>query len=198
MSGSKRLFIGVRVIFTEKTEKFYLSLPDTLENAQVKWVDLENVHITLKFLGEVQDDKIPAVRSKLKFISKMFNEFESLLKGVGIFKDYYHPKVLWFGLRNCNEFERIKNEIENSLGDLGFEVDYKKFTPHLTVGRFKDPGSVKELQKLVNSNQDLYFQPIPVKELILFESLLKNEGPEYKIIEAFPLGKEEEFREFRF
>jgi len=198
MSGSKRLFIGVRVIFTEKTEKFYLSLPDTLENAQVKWVDLKNVHITLKFLGEVQDDKIPAVRSKLKFISKMFNEFESLLKGVGIFKDYYHPKVLWFGLRNCNEFERIKNEIENSLGDLGFEVDYKKFTPHLTVGRFKDPGSVKELQKLVNSNQDLYFQPIPVKELILFESLLKNEGPEYKIVESFPLGKEEEFKEFRF
>lgn len=198
MSGSKRLFIGVRVIFTEKTEKFYLSLPDTLENAQVKWVDLENIHITLKFLGEVQDDKIPAVRSKLKYISKMFNDFESLLKGVGIFKDYYHPKVLWFGLRNCNEFERIKNEIENSLGDLGFEVDYKKFTPHLTVGRFKDPGSVKELQKLVNSNQDLYFQPIPVKELILFESLLKNEGPEYKIVESFPLGKEEEFKEFRF
>lgn len=198
MQGNKRLFVGVKVDFTEKTEKFHLSLSDTLEDAKVKWVDLKNIHITLKFLGDVKEENIPAVRSKLKYISKMFNEFESLLKGVGVFKDFYHPKVLWLGLRNCTEFETIKNEIENSLGDLGFEVDYRKFTPHLTIGRFKEAGSVKELQKLVNANQDRYFQVIPVKEIILFESLLKNEGPEYKIIESFPLGKEEEFKEFRF
>jgi len=198
MPGTKRLFIGVKVDFTEKTEKFHLSLPDTLEDAKVKWVDLKNIHITLKFLGDVKEENIPAVRSKLKHISKKFNEFESIIKGVGIFKDFYHPKVLWLGLQKCEEFETIKNEIENSLGDLGFEVDYRKFTPHLTIGRFKEAGSVKELQKLVNSNQDLYFQVIPVKEIILFESLLKNEGPEYKIIESFSLGKEEEFKEYRF
>jgi RNA 2',3'-cyclic 3'-phosphodiesterase len=198
MADSKRLFIGVKVYFEEKAEAFYLSLPQTLDGAEVKWVDLKNLHITIKFLGEVKQENISSIIPKLKYVSRKYNGFEVLLKGVGIFKDFYHPKVLWFGLRNCGELEKIKNEIENSLGDLGFEVDYRKFTPHLTVGRFKQAGSVKELQKLVNSNQDQYFQLIPVNEIILFESLLKNEGTEYKIIESFPLGKEEEFKEFRF
>ena len=198
MADSKRLFIGVKVNFEEKAEAFYLSLPETLDGAEVKWVELKNLHITLKFLGETKLEIINSIIPKLKYISRKYNGFEVLLKGVGIFKDFYRPKVVWFGLRNCENFEKIKNEIENSLGDLGFEVDYRKFTPHLTVGRFKQTGSVKELRKLVNSNQDLYFQVIPVNEIILFESVLRNEGTEYKIIESFPLGKEEEFKEFRF
>ncbi|MBU4487330.1 MAG: RNA 2',3'-cyclic phosphodiesterase [Candidatus Delongbacteria bacterium] len=198
MSEKKRLFIGVKVGFTEKTAKFYHSIPEILGEAKVKWVELNNIHVTLKFLGDVSTEKIQSVSTRLSIVSKRFKEFEALLKGIGIFKDFYHPKVIWFGLRNYTEFEKLKNEIENSLSDLGFEIDYRRFAPHLTAGRFKEAGSAKELMKLVSVNQDVYFQVIPVKEIILFESILKAEGPEYKVIESFPLGMEEEFKEFKF
>lgn len=199
MAVKKRLFIGIKVSFSDKTTKFYHSVIDSLNDAKVNWVALNNIHITLKFLGDVNIEKIPSITAKLNMISRKFKEFEALLKGIGIFKDFYHPKVLWFGLRNCEEFESVKNEIENSMGDLGFEIDYRKFTPHLTVGRFKEAGSVKDLRKLVSMNQDVYFQLIPIKEIILYESILKADGPpEYKIIESFNLGLEEEFKEYKF
>jgi len=198
MQENKRLFIGIKVDLSEKTEKFYSSLPSILDEAAVKWVKPEYIHITLKFIGEVETEKIPQIQNKLKFVAKKFDEFEVMLKGVGVFRDFFYPKVIWFGLRNCEKIESLKNTIENSLSDLGFEIDYRKFTPHLTIGRFKEAGSVKALKKTVSENQDQYFQTVPVKEFTLFESILKNEGPEYKIIESYPLGKEEEFKEFRF
>jgi len=198
MPDSKRLFIGVKIKFNEKTVKFYQSVNDILEGSVIKWVELNNIHLTLKFLGDVKTERISLISAKMKTVSKKYNEFEALLKGIGIFKDFYHPKVLWLGLRNYEKFESIKNDLENSLSDLGFEIDYRKFTPHLTIARFKEVGSVKELQKLVSVNQDVYFQIVPVNEIILFESILKSEGPEYKVIEAFPLGKDEEFKEFKF
>jgi RNA 2',3'-cyclic 3'-phosphodiesterase len=198
MSDKKRLFTGIKVEFTEKTLRFYQSIPEILEGAEIKWVEPGNMHITLKFFGDIESKKMPEMVAKLKIAAKKFKESEIMLKGIGIFKDFYHPKVLWLGLRDCPQLETIKNEIENSTGELGFEIDYRKFMPHLTIGRFKKQGQVNQLQKLVNMNQDMYFQMIPVKELILFESILKTEGPEYKVIEKIPFGADEEFKEFRF
>jgi 2'-5' RNA ligase len=172
-------------------------LPDILEGSDIKWVALDNIHITLKFFGDVEVSKIPQLVSKLEIVSNKYKASEILLKGVGVFKDFYHPKVIWFGLRDCPELETLKNEIENITGSLGFEIDYRQFMPHLTVGRFKTPGSVNQLRKLVNTNQDTYFQVVPVSEIVLFESILRVQGPEYKIVKKFPLGASG-FEEFKF
>ncbi len=195
MSEKKRLFIGVKVDFNNRTEKFFSSIPGILGEAEIKLTKPENMHVTLKFLGDVRPDKITQISSKLKLISDKFSEFEPLLKGVGVFKDFYHPKILWFGLRNCPSFEKLKNEIENSLSDLGFEIDFRNFAPHLTVGRFKEPGPVEQLRKFVNMNREVYLQTVPVRELALFESILKPEGPEYTILQKFQLGIDSGFRE---
>jgi 2'-5' RNA ligase len=198
MSEKKRLFTGIKVEFIDRTLKFYKSAGDLLNESEIKWIRPENMHVTVKFFGDISTEKIPQMSAKLKAVAGKFNEFEPLMKGVGLFKDFYHPKILWFGLRNCMIFDKLKNEIENSFGDLGFEVDYRQFTPHLTVGRFKGTGNVEQLKKFINMNREIYLQPVPVKELILFESLLSSEGSEYKIVEKFPLGIEEGFRELKF
>ncbi|MBN2857921.1 MAG: RNA 2',3'-cyclic phosphodiesterase [Candidatus Delongbacteria bacterium] len=198
MSDKKRLFIGVKVCFEEKTEEFYSSIPDILHDAEIKWVGTENLHLTLKFLGDVEISAIDSIKSKMDMMSKKHNCIRAILKGVGVFKDFYHPKVLWIGLRNCPEFEGLKNDIENSVGDLGFEIDYRKFTPHLTIGRFKNPGNMHELKSFVSSNQETYFQQSEVSEIVLFESILKPEGPHYNILHKSKLGAEESFSEFRF
>jgi RNA 2',3'-cyclic 3'-phosphodiesterase len=197
MSEKKRLFAGIKVEFNERTRTFFSSLPEILDSSEVKWVALDNIHITLKFFGDVEVSKIPQLVNKLETVSKKFKASEILLKGLGVFKDFYHPKVIWFGLRDCPGLETIKNEIENTTGSLGFEIDYRKFMPHLTVGRFKSSGSISQLRKLVNANQDTYFQVVPVNEIVLFESILKTEGPEYKIVKKFVLGSTD-FEEFKF
>lgn len=198
MSDRKRLFIGVKIVFDEKTDRFYSSIPNILHDAEIKWVGRENLHLTLKFLGDVEVSTIDSIKSKMDLISKKHRGFTALLKGVGVFKNFYHPKVLWIGLRNCPEFESLKNDIENSVGQLGFEIDYRKFTPHLTVGRFKNPGSMHELKHFVSSNQETYFQQSGIDEIILFESILKTEGPEYKVLHRSKLGQDEGFSEYKF
>lgn len=198
MPDRKRLFIGVKVVLLTKTVEFCNSIQHILQDAEIKWVSLNNLHLTLKFLGDVESENVSQIISKMNFVAGKHKEFKALLKGAGIFKDFYHPKVLWLGLRDCSEFEPLKNDVENEIGDLGFEIDYRKFTPHLTIGRFKNPGSMHELKHFVSTNQETYFQSVPVKDLTLFESILKPEGPKYKIIESIPLGQEEEFQEYKF
>ncbi len=198
MAEKKRIFTGVKIDFTERTQNFYSSAKDALNESDIKWTEPENMHITLKFLGDVQADKIPKISAKLKNIAKSHDEFKPLLKGVGVFKDFYRPKILWFGLRNCPEFEKIKNGIENSLSDIGFEIDYRKFTPHLTVGRFKTSVSSDQLKKFVNTNREVYLQAVSVSDIILYESILSPQGSQYTVLEKFPLGIEEGFREIKF
>ncbi len=198
MSVKKRIFAGVKVEFSERTMEFFRSAEENLNESEIKWTEPVNMHITLKFLGDVHIEIIPQISSKLKTVSGSFNEFEALLKGVGIFKDVFHPRILWFGLRNCPSFDKLKNEIENSMKSLDFEVDYRSFSPHLTVGRFKDLVNIEQLKKFISMNREVYLQTVPVKELILFESILKPEGPKYSIIDKFSLGIDEGFREIRF
>ena len=197
MTERKRLFVGVTVSFSDKTADFYQSIKDHLNESSIRFVGIDNIHITLKFLGDVEISRIPSIETKLNILAKKHNEFNALLKGVGIFKNFYHPKVLWFGLRDCPEFDVLKNDIENSLGDLGFDIDYRKFTPHLTVGRFKEKVDVEQLKKFISRNQEIFLQPVPVSEISLFESILKNEGPEYNILQNVRLG-DTEFNEYRF
>ena len=198
MTEKKRIFTGVKIDFTERTQNFYSSAKDALNESDIKWTEPENMHITLKFLGDVKVDKIPKISAKLKNIAKSHDEFKPLLKGVGVFKDFYRPKILWFGLRNCPEFEKIKNDIENSLSDIGFEIDYRKFTPHLTVGRFKTSVSSDQLKKFVNTNREVYLQAVSIRDIILYESVLSSAGSQYTVLEKFPLGIEEGFREIKF
>lgn len=198
MSDTKRLFIGVKIVFDEKTDRFYRSIPNILDDAEIKWVGRENLHLTLKFLGDVEVSGIASIKSKMDLVSKNYKAFTAILKGLGVFKNFFHPKVLWIGLRNCPEFENLKNDIENSVGELGFEIDYRKFTPHLTIGRFKDPGTMHELKSLVSSNQETYFQQSDISEIVLFESILKSDGPEYNVLHRSKLGPDESFSEYKF
>lgn len=198
MTDKKRIFTGIKIDFTERALNFYSSAKESLGESDIKWTEPANMHVTLKFLGDVQTGKIPGISEKLKIVSKSYNEFTPLLKGVGVFRDFFRPKILWFGLRNCPEFEKIKNDIENSLSDMGFEIDYRKFTPHLTVGRFRGFVSSEQLKKFVNMNREVYLQEVSVKDIILYESVLSSEGSQYTAVEKFPLGMEEGFREIKF
>lgn len=174
----RRLFVAICLNQEVKDYLFNISKELNLD-AKIKWVSKKNLHLTLKFLGWVEDvDKIIEVLSKVKF-----NSFEFSLKSLGVF-DKSRPRVLFVDVEPIKEIMGLQYEIENVLRDL-FEKD-ERFSAHLTMGRIK---SLKDKTSFLNilDKYKVNQLKITVNSFCLFESILRREGPEYKLVKEFKL-----------
>jgi len=186
----RRLFIAIKIDFDNKTKKFIINLKNELNHEKIKWVEFKNIHLTLKFLGATEEELIPSIKKVLKKVANNFNNFRITTKGLGIFKSFSNPRVLWIGIEKSKYLENIFYEIENNLEFLGFEKNEREFSPHITLGRIKKLNNPKILTKLVLNNCDRVFQDIQVNEIVLMESILKKEGPTYIPLESYSLIKQ--------
>ena len=152
----------------------------------IRWVRAENIHITLKFLGEIEQDLLDKVEFSLKSISEVFQPFYIYLKGSGSFPNEKRPRIIWVGIEALqnNLLLKIYNWIENRLETLGIKKEQRKYTPHLTIGRIKFP---QNMNKLFQYMKQYPFQgeQFGVKEILLMQSLLKPSGVEYKVIDKY-------------
>lgn len=189
MEGYKRLFIAAKVNIEPALEKYISSLKELFEDSKIKWIPTENLHLTLKFLGKTSVDKLTKVSIELSEIAKNIDPFEMKIQGSGVFKDFFRPTILWVGVRMHEVFDLLKNDIENALAEIGFKIDYKRFKPHMTIGRIKDIKKRDEFEEFVRGYEHMLFQMVKVEEIILYESILKPEGPAYVELEKFKIGK---------
>ncbi len=183
----KRLFIAIKIELNERNRKFIKNLKSKFGNEKIKWVEFDNIHLTLKFLGETDVNLIPSIKNALKNVVAKFPEFSINLKGLGIFKNFSNPRVLWIGLEKSEILKEIFNEIENSMELIGFKKENRDFNPHVTLARIKRINNLKAFVKLILDEAKKEFQEIKVKELILMESILRKEGPKYIELEKFAL-----------
>ena len=191
MEEHKRLFIGVKINIEPALEKYMSSLKELFIRSKIKWVKFDNFHLTLKFLGKTHIDKIEKIKIELSEIAKNNEPFDMKIQGSGVFKDFFRPTILWVGVRNHDVFDELKNDIENIMAGLDFQIDHRRFKPHLTIGRIKDIKKRDEFEKFVRGYEHMLFQMIKVEEIILYESILKPEGPTYVELEKFKIGKRE-------
>ncbi len=176
----KRVFIAVKVISNENTYEKLSSIRSNLHDEKIKWVDLANMHITLKFFGDTQEEKIPIINEAIvKNIENKFAGFSFLVKGLGVFKNIHNPRVLWLGIVNKDDLNALNDIIENSLYKIGFDKSDKKFSPHLTIGRIKYLKNRNKLKELLNVYNEYKFQEVKVDKLIIYESVLQKTGPVY-------------------
>ena len=183
----KRTFLAVK-IFPEPAlinvlEDFYSSL----NKEKIKWVEKNNLHITLKFLGDTEEENIPVINEKLLEVASKDNNFHIILQGCGVFKNLRKPKVLWVGLHETENLKNLHLDIENSLAETGFAKEERPFSPHLTIGRIKFLKNYSILRSKLGQYHDKYFQQNHVNEFIFYESILTQAGPIYRIINKFPL-----------
>ena len=149
--------------------------------AVVKWVLKENLHITLKFFGEV--DASTPIENVLRDIGKEFQPFNISLSGIGAFPSESSIKVLWVGIEEGeNELIKLYEAVENRGIQLGFKKEGKDFTPHITIGRVK-----KGILKFPNI--EFSYPQFLAEKITLFESILTPSGPIYKTIANFPRVK---------
>jgi 2'-5' RNA ligase len=145
----------------------------------ILWVSTENIHLTLKFLGDVRDDLVPEIEKRLKLIGKRNQSFSVGIRGAGAFPSFRNPNVLWLGIEASDQLEALFREIDAVLAEIGFERESRKFSPHLTIGRVKDRRDVAPVARELSTYKDVFFGTIEVREILLMKSVLKPSGAEY-------------------
>lgn len=185
----KRLFAAIKIHPHEAFLSQYYSLKKKLEGEKIRWVEPDNIHITLRFFGETPEHHIPAITEALKQASAGFSEFEIDLANTGIFGSSYKPRVIWFDVKDKGEVALLSEKILTELEKIGFERDRQNFVPHLTIGRIKIISDNKHFQQVIDQYKEGFIQKEEVRLFHLFESILRPRGPEYHVIESFELIK---------
>ena len=185
---TKRLFIGIKIQPTKKLLAAYNEIKEFLAFENVKWVKIENLHFTLKFLGDTEIQCIDNITDILHSIAIGFEPTEIEIKDFGVFPNMSRPRVLWFGMQNYDMISELADEIENHLEKIGIERSDKPFKPHLTIGRVKFLRNTQILKEIFEKYKDISFQKMQVREFDLIESILKPEGPTYIPLQNFKLG----------
>ncbi len=153
--------------------------------ADIKWARPENIHLTLKFLGDTHEDDIEKISGKLLDICSNFDLFEIELAGIGVFPARKSPRVLWAGIKAGQTIIDLQKEIDSSMIEYGFIPEKRAFSPHLTIGRFRSSKFKEALLNEVRSQQERLLGSFEARSLILYRSELKPSGAEYtKISEA--------------
>jgi 2'-5' RNA ligase len=152
--------------------------------ADVKWVDPDIIHLTLKFLGEIDDKKAEEVKAALDAAADSMEPFELGLKDIGAFPDMDNPRVIWVGLgKGSSEVSSLAAHLEEELSRIGFAKEVRPFSPHLTIGRVKsalNKAKLKDKAASAAANFDLAkVPPCRVSSVILFRSTLTPKGPVY-------------------
>ncbi|NQV01292.1 MAG: RNA 2',3'-cyclic phosphodiesterase, partial [Bacteroidia bacterium] len=164
-------------------------LKQALRHDKIKWVEEENMHITIKFFGETEVARIPAIGNVLGAVADSVKEFSFCYEGLGIFGSSYNPRVVWAGIQPYEELSRLMMSLKRELVPLGFPADRQNTVPHLTLGRIRSIHDRSQFQEALDSFKQISSQKMMADNLVLFESILLPSGPEYHKIDSFPLKK---------
>ncbi|OGP17339.1 MAG: 2'-5' RNA ligase [Deltaproteobacteria bacterium GWC2_55_46] len=174
-----RTFIAIRI--PTEVKEALRAVQESLDRGfkSVGWVRPEAVHLTLKFLGEVDDKRLEELGSALQEAASGIPPFSLTVEGVGGFPNQKSPRVIWAGIKENESFAKLQRQVEEHLNAIGFEREERPFTPHLTLCRIKSIGDGKALGRLLADIKPQIKADFRVSSVILFKSELKKTGAEY-------------------
>lgn len=175
----KRLFAAIKIHPSAKYKSLQEEISNSLRHERIKWVEPENMHLTLKFFGETDEKLIPEITKALETASAFSNPFQLSIANTGIFGSHYDPKVIWFGIDKNTEMENLTRKIFSELEKCGYKPDRQNFVPHLTIGRIRKLKDKPLFQQIISKYNSIEIQEQKVTEIILYESILRREGPLY-------------------
>ncbi|MFA6320872.1 MAG: RNA 2',3'-cyclic phosphodiesterase [Candidatus Omnitrophota bacterium] len=181
-----RTFIAIELSDEIKTALAQTQSHLKYSNADVKWVDKDNIHLTLKFLGEIDEAKCMHIKSILDDIARSVKPFEISLKDTGAFPDMDHPRVVWVGLdKGAVESTELAAKIDEELSKIRFDKELRPFAAHLTIGRVRSPKNKQALKEKAANYIPQFTNPQLISSIILFKSQLTPTGSIYtKLHEA--------------
>lgn len=183
-----RLFVALD--FPEDVRQNLLELIAQLKSksAKVRWVRPEGMHITLKFIGYVDEKKAESIAVTLREIHSP-QPVEMSFRGVGFFPNERRPRVIWCGVECSANLAELAGKIEHALEPLGVEAESRSYVPHLTLARLPSSDGADKLLHTANELKWRDFGTAREPEFHLFESILKPSGAEYKRLQTYPFVK---------
>lgn len=176
-----RLFIAIEI--PDDLKKIFGSLRADIPGA--RWVAAEQIHLTLAFLGEVEEAAVESLNSEIAGIQ--LHEFKLCFSGTGCFPNRHRPRVLWIGLEPEPRLDDLASRVRAAVLACGIPQEGRPFSPHVTLARFKLSPS-RELDEFIDRNNKLKLQMFTVHEFILYQSQLTSQGAVHSPIRNFPLA----------
>lgn len=160
-----------------------------ISHADVKWVHPENIHLTLKFLGNIEESRVEPILQAIGGPIQATSPFSIKVQGMGAFPHSKNPRVIWVGLMDGERvLTTFQKELEGILAKIGFEPEGRPFQPHLTVGRVRTSRGKNDLVAKMEKHREEEFGSIEAEEVVLFRSELKPTGPIYTALRKLGLG----------
>lgn len=184
-----RIFIGVELPGQLRSELFKVSkeLKASIEDS--RWVALDNIHLTLKFLGSITEEQLDDIETALLAKAAAFKRFSFACGALGAFPNQKRARVLWAGIEGgARAFVELSELVDAALEPVGFARDEKPFKPHITLARLNPPKSIEHALKMV-SEASYQGRSIPLEGITIFQSHLKATGVEYTSRAFIPLQK---------
>lgn len=183
----KRLFCAVKVQPNTEILDVIHHFREGLIGERIKWVNPDNLHLTLKFFGDTQSENETEIINAFRHAGKHVNNFSFELSGIGFFGSHRLPRVLWIGIKQPEALQLLYKEVNKYLKPLGYLPDKPQFVPHLTVARIKELKNTNAFHRLIIKHQNDRFGEQHIKSFELYQSILRPQGPEYRIVKAFDL-----------
>lgn len=184
-----RAFIAIEL--PEEIQNRLQQLQDELRPSMpdVRWIKYGNIHLTLKFLGDMQVSRIQAISEALRNISSQFSPFEMSLAGIGAFPNSRKPRIVWVGVEaGAEQLVEIAKSIEAAMKKLGFPREERPFRSHLTVGRIRNLTNPAAMTAALDNSKIGELGRFTVQRISFIKSQLDPAGSIYTMLSEAPLG----------
>ncbi|MBQ8018361.1 MAG: RNA 2',3'-cyclic phosphodiesterase [Methanobrevibacter sp.] len=155
-------------------------------DTKIKYVELANLHLTLKFFGDIDTNGLDLLVDAISNVVSEFEPFKINIKGCGAFPNNNHIKVIWVGIEDDTILKDLHDKLDNEFNRLGFDRD-KKFSTHLTIGRMKSAKNKNQVKSTIEDFEDFEIGEMEVSRISLKKSKLTPAGPIYSDVEIFEL-----------
>lgn len=155
-------------------------------NTKIKYVELTNLHLTLKFFGDIDTNGLDLLEDKIAGVVSDFEPFDIQIKGCGAFPNNNHIKVIWIGIDEDNLIKQLHDRLDGEFSKLGFDKD-RKFSTHLTIGRMKTAKNKNKVKQTIEEFENVEIGQMKVDKISLKKSTLTPSGPIYEDLKVFKL-----------
>lgn len=189
-----RAFIAVNLSpdILDRIEQVALDLKTRMDSVPIRWVPIENIHLTLKFLGNVSTANLEILKDILGKVVSSHHESDISVGGIGVFPKPHNPRVVWVGMEVSQELIALQHNIEIETARLGYSREHRPFSPHLTFGRVSRNASTQDVHiiaEILEKYKVGFLGATRVRTVYLYRSDLKPEGAEYTPIYTAALNE---------
>ncbi len=158
-----------------------------------RWAPFENIHLTMKFIGDIHVDLVDKVSNMMAESAEGFSTISLYANGIGVFPGLHRPRVLWIGIDGeIDRLYRLQKTLDEKLNMIGIPTEKRPFKGHLTIGRAKEGMNMESLKETLRAFYDFQTRPFGINEMKLFQSELSPTGAVYSCIKSVALSKEME------